>query len=52
MKQKVSSKVMGKVIGLGAPKEAVPLVALLRQKKKNGEDVGQMVSMCMVAIEP
>ena len=52
MKTKVSSKVMGMVIGMGAPKEAVPLVVLLRQKKQNGEDVGKLVSMCMVALEP
>jgi hypothetical protein len=43
---------MPKVIGVGIPKEAVPLVTVLRQKMKNGEDVGQLVNLCMVTLGP
>ncbi|KAF2030035.1 hypothetical protein EK21DRAFT_89273 [Setomelanomma holmii] len=49
-KARVSRKVMPKVLGIGVPKEAVPLVTKLRQKKKNGEDIGKMVNMCMIAL--
>jgi hypothetical protein len=34
----------------GVPKEAVPLVVLLRQKKKHNEDVGKLADECMKAI--
>jgi hypothetical protein len=34
----------------GVPKEAVPLAMLMRQKKKNGEDVSKLVDACLVAI--
>ncbi|KAH7086685.1 hypothetical protein FB567DRAFT_592556 [Paraphoma chrysanthemicola] len=50
VKARVSAKVLPKVLGVGVPKEAVPLVTLLRKKKKNGEDVGKLVNMCMVAL--
>jgi hypothetical protein len=39
-----------KVIGLGAPKEVIPLVVMLRQKKKIGEDIGPLVALCSAAI--
>jgi hypothetical protein len=41
---------MSKVIGLGTPKEAVPLVMLLRDKKKAGEDLGAAVTTCVAAL--
>ncbi|KAH7076499.1 hypothetical protein BKA63DRAFT_284009 [Paraphoma chrysanthemicola] len=50
VKARVSAKVLPKVLGIGVPKEAVPLVTLLRKKRKNGEDVGKLVNMCMVAL--
>jgi hypothetical protein len=39
-----------KVIGLGAPKEVVPLVITLRQKKKQGEDISGAVTACLAAL--
>jgi hypothetical protein len=41
---------MSKIIGLGSPKEAVPLVMLLREKKKAGEDVAAAVTTCVAAL--
>jgi hypothetical protein len=41
---------LSKIIGLGAPKEAVPLVVLLREKKKAGEDVAAAVTTCIATL--
>jgi hypothetical protein len=47
---RAKSKMMSKIIGLGSPKEAVPLVMLLRDKKKAGEDVAAAVTACVAAL--
>jgi hypothetical protein len=49
-KAKVSQKMLPKVIGLGAPKEVVPLVITLRQRKKQGEDISGVVTACLAAL--
>jgi hypothetical protein len=47
---RIKAKVTRKVVGIGSPKEVVPLVLLLREKKKSGEDVGALVSTCMATL--
>jgi len=36
--------------GRGAPKEAIPLILVLRQKKKDGEDMAKLTETAMAAI--
>jgi hypothetical protein len=36
----------------GSPKEVVPLVIMLRQKKKAGEDIGPLVASLMAVLSP
>jgi hypothetical protein len=49
-KAKVSQKILPKVIGLGTPKEVVPLVIVLRHKKKKGEDISSSVAACLATV--
>jgi hypothetical protein len=36
--------------GRGAPKEAIPLILVLRKKKKDGEDMTKVMETAMAAI--
>lgn len=44
---KTKANLIRKVIGLGAPKEAVPLVMALRHQKKAGVPLSPLVALCM-----
>jgi hypothetical protein len=49
-KSKVAAKVLPKVLRVGTPKDVVPLVVMLRQKKKAGQDVAPLVKACMTIV--
>lgn len=48
-KDKIANLVVPKMM-FGVPKDVKPLVILLRQKKKQGEDVSKPVAACMAAL--
>jgi hypothetical protein len=50
-KAKLTEKLVPNMIRARPPKETVPLMLMMRQKKKEGGDVAAMIAKCMGALE-